>query len=132
MTGMWNQRRYGSMCKEYAGSYEKKIVEVYYANLNDGISVEARGGLTADQAIRTFSLLMTDTFGKDKCYRIGENELAVIVVGGSGDTFRRRAELFSSRIANSEFNFVSLAYISDNGSETVEEVVDKARKKCAF
>ena len=132
MTGMWNQRRYGSMCKEYAGSYEKKIVEVYYANLNDGISVEARGGLTADQAIRTFSLLMTDTFGKDKCYRIGENELAVIVVGGSGDTFRRRAELFSSRIANSEFNFVSLAYISDNGTETVEEVVDKARKKCAF
>lgn len=129
MTGMWNQSRYGVICREYSDSYEKKIVEVLYANLNDGVSVEERGGLTAEQALRTFALLMTDTFGKDKCYRIGENELSVIFVGGSGDTFRRRAEQFSSRIANSEFNFVSLAYISDKGADTVEAVIGEARRK---
>lgn len=60
------------------------------------------------------------------------NELAVIFVGGSGDTFRRRAEQFCSHVAGSEFNFASLAYISDKGSETVEEVIDKARRKSAF
>ena len=39
---------------------------------------------------------------------------------------------FCSRVAGSEFNFASLAYISDKGSETVEEVIDKARRKSAF
>ncbi|MBQ5334136.1 MAG: GGDEF domain-containing protein [Oscillospiraceae bacterium] len=131
MTGMWNRSRFELLCREYSDCFAKKIVEVLYAKLNDVFSDEEDGRLTADQAIRTFAFLMTDTFGRDKCYRIGENELAVIFVGGAGDTFSRRAEQFCSRVEDSEFNYAFLAYISDKGSETVDAAIDKARRKAS-
>ncbi|MCI7768399.1 MAG: hypothetical protein MSJ26_10545 [Oscillospiraceae bacterium] len=131
MTGMWNQSRYEALCREYSESSAKKIAEVLYARLNLESSRSERSGLTSEQTLRTFALLMTYTFGRDKCYRISENELAVIFVGGDGNTFSRRAERFCMRVQGSEFNDALLSYISDKGSQTVEEVIDKARDKAA-
>lgn len=130
-TGMWNQSRYKALCREYFESGVKKTAEVLYARLNNDSADTMPDGMTAEQIISTFALLMTDTFGRDKCYRISENELAVIFVGGDGNTFSRRAEKFCMRVRGSEFNYAMLAYISEKGSESVEEVLDKARVKAA-
>ena len=132
MTGMWNRSCFQAVCRTYPDYYMKRSLGVLTADLYEDASNDGDRDLVIKQSVRTFALCMIDTFGRDKCFRLGEKEFAVLSFGGDGESFNRRAYRFYKRAKCSECGSASIAYIRDPISRTVEEVLEKARDRMYF
>lgn len=124
MTGIWNRHCYNELCEEYAASGRKEPLGVLYARLlPESDDKEMRA-----ESLRTFAIMLMETFGGEKCYRTGENEFAAVSFGGDGDSFRHRADKFRADYSQSISGTIIMGSSRDEAAESITAVMAAAEK----
>ena len=90
LTGIGNRL---SLRRDY-DSYQGHEVTVLMLDLNDFKLInDTRGHEEGDRVLREIGKLLSDTFGKEHCYRYGGDEFLVIVPGISSSEFGGKLEI---------------------------------------
>lgn len=124
LTGLRNRSCYEERCREYAAESRKEPVGVLYAKL----PTEDEDCETRRENLRIFALILMETFGREKSFRLGENEFAVVSFGGDGESFRRRAANFCSQYRQSVSRRVMTGFFRDEAAESITSVMDICRE----
>ncbi|MDD6991345.1 MAG: hypothetical protein PUI48_05920 [Oscillospiraceae bacterium] len=124
MTGIRNRRSYDELCREYEAAGRKEPVGVLYARLSAG--QEDCEAIRENR--RIFALMLMDTFGREKAFRLGENEFAVVSFGGDGESFRRRAANFCSQYRENANRSVMTGFFRDEAAESITSVMEICRE----
>ncbi|MGN1107126.1 MAG: hypothetical protein ACI4RH_10770, partial [Huintestinicola sp.] len=123
LTGIRNRQCYDEMCRKYVSAGKKEPVGVLYARLAPR-EYEAE---EAAEIRRIFALILMDSFGRDKSFRIGENEFAAVSFGGDCESFRRRAARLCSEYRQSVNHKVMSGFFRDEAAESITSVMDICR-----
>ncbi|MBP0958214.1 MAG: hypothetical protein J5997_12720 [Oscillospiraceae bacterium] len=124
MTGIRNKSCYDELCREYEEAGRKKPVGVLYAKLCH----DCKDSDTIRENLRIFALILMDTFGREKSFRIGENEFAVVSFGGDGESFRRRAANFCSQYSQSVSQRAMTGFFRDEAAESIRALMKICRE----
>lgn len=127
LTGIRNRQCYDELCRKYAAAGRKEPVGVLYAKL----APEEEEAAAANEIRRIFAIILMDTFGRDKSFRIGENEFAAVSFGGDCESFRRRAARFCSEYRQSVNHKVMTGFFRDEAAESISSVMDRCREYAA-
>ena len=124
MTGIRNRRSYDELCREYEAAGRKEPVGGLYARLFAG--QEECEAIRENR--RIFALMLIDTFGREKAFRLGENEFAVVSFGGDGESFRRRSANFCSQYRENANRSVMTGFFRDEAAESITSVMEICRE----
>ncbi|MGN0638470.1 MAG: hypothetical protein ACI4J0_08865 [Huintestinicola sp.] len=120
MTGIRSRQCYEELCREYVNAGRKEPVGVLYAKL----SADREDNDTARENQRIFALILMETFGRERTFRISENEFAAVSFGGNGESFRRRAAGFCSEYIRNVSRRAMTGFFRDEAAESITSVME--------
>lgn len=123
LTGIWNRFHYNNFCENYARNVNKHEMAVIFADINAlKYMNDTFGHAKGDEYLISFSKAITESFGKNSCYRISGDEFVIILEYIEEAEFLRKAEEFYQYIQNQSIPMASLGYAWNNSPERVEEL----------
>ena len=127
ITGVKNRSAFEKLCRRYRNSEKKAFLGVLYVRLPDAdihISPEA---LARTETLRRVSYILTEMFGKNKTFRLSENEFAVVSAGNGNESFIRYASLTADKLFALGLDGLKAGYALDVYGNTVEDTLKKVK-----
>lgn len=131
MTGIRNRHCYDRLCKEYEPGGRKEPLGVLYARLSPAALPEGGEISLNRERLRIFAIMLMNTFGREKCFRIGENEFAAVSFGGDGESFRHRAERFRRKYGETVYGTAHVGFYRSEAAESITAAMDAAKNDAA-
>ncbi|WP_432651805.1 hypothetical protein [Huintestinicola sp.] len=131
MTGIRNRHCYDELCREYEVNGRKGPLGVLYARLSPIGAPECDDSSLKRERLRIFAIMLMETFGREKCYRTGENEFAAVSFGGDGESFRRRAENFRREYGETVYGTASIGFYRDEAAASITAAMEAAQNDAA-
>lgn len=127
MTGTRSRQCYEELCREYESEGRKEPVGVMYADL----IFEDEDREAIRESLRIFALLLMETFGRERTFRLGETEFAAVSFGGDGESFRRKAARFCSEYRQNVNHKLMTGISRNEAAESITMLMELCREFAA-
>lgn len=127
LTDIKNRHSFNDFCAEYEKNRKGSPLAVIFADVNGLKYVNDNYGHDkGDEYIRSFSSMLAEEFGHNRCYRISGDEFLVISEADECREFTKAAEAFRDRLHAEVRAAAAIGWAWSDDPESVDALVKKA------